>query len=627
MLSRILYTLHLLVLYIAPPVATTLDARANSADLTRPGGTTILQADALVNPIPMPSRPFSINFRSRLPSLDVREAQSTIDLALEKIAAHIRQDGNGPLPSGGSDSPLRWRSRTLHLSIHAYVQTAKTKLTYGDAAAVLRLLKLKLMLEGYDGWLGKIFVTETAQVVGYVDLRRIPRVPPEVAPVEVKALRQVRRREVLPNPYPVPDRPFVIDFDQQGDQFPTLAAADVDRCINDALQLLIQHVQMEGDDSIPHEISFYNRTTKLEVTMTSIRNDAMLSYNDTVVIIAAMSLKMRRDGYRARLGHIIATSTGDLLGNVGLRRVAVGESPPDGRDVKNDSTNAERQMLRLNPVPNPYPLPNSAYSIDFHAPDTQASPLPAGEVRTCISRARARITKQLAEHGDGPLPYSYASFLYRYRSVYLLIGCPLEPADRRLHYSDALAVVTACAVKTTHEGYHSRVGDVFNTATDEWKGDVEIGAYQPNQVVGNTNETQLGLALMPNPYPLPNTDLLLDFEEPGMPLAVTDVQQCIFTARRQVLEDIARHGEDSPAPPSMAYRWQSVEFRIFPEPVGTQRRLTLGELLTVLDGYALKSIREGYRSRWGRIVVAGVEEQIIAEALLTSAANGEVTTS
>ncbi|KAI4138214.1 MAG: hypothetical protein LQ341_004768 [Variospora aurantia] len=597
--------------------------------LSRPPGgrNTTLRADPLVNPIPMPNRPFSIDFRSRPPFLDVGDAQSTIDIALEDIAAHIRQIGDGPLRSGGSKLALRWPSRTLILRIHAYVQLTKTKLTYGDAAAVLRLLKLKLTLEGHDGWSGRIFVTETAQVVGYVDLRRIPQVPPELAPVEAKAVRQVRRRDVLPNPYPVPDRPFVIDFAQQGGQFPPLVPADVDRCINGALQFTIQHVQTQGDGSIPHQLSIYNRATKLQVVVTSIRNDAMLSYNDTVVIIETMGLKMRRDGYRARLGHIIATSTGDLLGDISLRRLGVGQSPQDRHDVNNGSINAERQMLRSNPLPNPYHLPHSPYSINFKAPDPLDWPLPAGEVGPLISKARDQIAQEHVWHPDTWLPYNHAAFYQRYRSVYLLIRCSLtEPTADRLKYSDALAVVTACAMKIAHEGYHSLDGDIFDTATGKWKGNVEVVCEEQNQAVGNTNETQLGLALIPNPYPLPNTDLLLDFKEPGMRLAETDVKQCILTARGQVLQDIARHGEDSPAPPS-TYSRQSVAFRIYPEPVGKQRRLTLGELLAVLDGYERKSAQEGYRSRWGRIVVAGVEEQIIAEVLLSSAPNVEVTTS
>ncbi|KAI4285679.1 MAG: hypothetical protein L6R35_004606, partial [Caloplaca aegaea] len=591
-----------------------------------PGGrTTTLRADPLVNPIPMPDRPFSIDFRSRPPFLDVAEAQSIIDVALKQIAAHIRQDGNGPLPSGGSDSALGWQFRTLLLRIHAHAQLTKTKLTYGDAAAVLRFLKLKLTLEGHDGWSGRIFVTETAQVVGYVDLRRIPQVPPELAPVEeAKALRQVRRRDVLPNPYPVPDRPFVIDFAQQGDQF---LPADVDRCINGALQFTIQHVQTQGDGSIPHQLSIYNRATMLQVVMTSIRNDAMLSYNDTVIIIETMGLKMRRDGYRARLGHIIETSTGDLLGDISLRRLGVSQSPQDWRDVNNGSINAERQMLPSKPLPNPYRLPHSPYSINFKAPDPLDWPLPAGEVGPLISKARDQIAQENVWHPDTWLPYNHAAFYQRYRSVNLLIRCSLtEPTADRLKYSDALAVVTACAMKIAHEGYHSLDGDILDTATGQWKGDVKVVCDKQNQAVGNTNETQLGLAPMPNPYPLPNTDLLLEFKEPGMRLAETDVKQCILTARGQVLQDIARHGEDSPAPPS-TYRRQSVAFRIYPEPAGKQRLLTLGELLAVLNGYERKSAQEGYRSRWGRIVVAGVEEQIIAEVLLNSAPNVEVTTS
>ncbi|KAI4112306.1 MAG: hypothetical protein LQ345_006527 [Seirophora villosa] len=604
----------------------TLDARATSkpADATRP----------VVNPIPIPGTPFSIDFTSRPPTLDVRETQSIIAAALEQIEARIRYQGNGPIRSGDRELPLAWRSRTLQLSVSTFAPPGTTALTYRDAVGVLVLLKLKLARDGYLTWLGRIFDSETSEarltnmVSGYVELRRIPVVPPETPQAaETKPLRQLLRpRDVLPNPYPVPDTAFMIDFDQN-DHFPAFPAADVDACISYALDTVIKDIRNEGDGPITPELDINYYPRNLQLTVTSFSEQAGISYNDTIAIMTALSLKMRRDGYRARFGEIVAAGTGNPRGEVWLQRLTYGKLSRERRAGKNVST------LPLEPMPNPYPLPSSPYSIDFFDPDTQAPLLPASEVRICISQARAKIARQLAEHGDGPLPSMPVSFLYRYRSVYLLIGSPMAPADRRLKYSDALAVVDACAMKTAGEGYHSRVGDIFNTATDEWKGDVEIGAYQQIQGAGNDNKTtELGRDPMPNPYhlpnpyPLPNTDLLLDFDEPGMPLPVADIRQCFLSARQEVLRDIAQHGEGSLIPPSVEYRWGIVEFRIFPEPRITQRRLNLGELLQVLAAYALKSRRDGHRSRWGRIVVAGGEELIVAEALLHARTDSEVAT-
>ncbi|KAL9011739.1 MAG: hypothetical protein Q9173_003447, partial [Seirophora scorigena] len=579
----------------------------------------------LVNPIRIAGTPFSIDFSSRPPILDVGETQIIIAAALEQIEARIRYQGNGPIRSDGRELPLEWGSRTLHLSVNTYAPPGTTALTYRNAAVALELLKLKLAREGYLAWLGKIFESETSEarltnsVLGYVNLRRTPVVPPKTPQAaEAKARRQLLRpRDVLPSPYPVPDTAFTIDFDQNDREFPALPAADVDSCISYALETVIKDIRREGDGPISSELDIDCYPRNLQLTVTSFSEDVGISYNDTIAIMTALSLKMRRDGYRARFGEIVAAGTGNPRGEVWLQRLTDGEVPRERRDDKNIST------LRLEPMPNPYPLPSSPYSIDFFDPDTQASPLPASEVRICISRARAKIAKQLTKHGDGPLPFAPVSFLYHYRSVYLLIGTPVEPADRRLKYSDALAVVAACAMKTAGEGYHSRVGDIFNTATDEWKGDVAIGAYQQTQGVGKGNKTELGRNPMPNPYPLPNTNLLLDFEEPGMPLPVADVQECFLRARQEMLRDIARYGEGSLIPPSVVYRWGIVEFRIFPEPRITQRHLNLGELQEVLTAYALKSIREGHRSRWGRIVVAGGEELIVAEALLHARADAE----
>lgn len=106
---------------------------------------------------------------------------------------------------------------------------------------------------------------------------------------------------------------------------------------------------------------------------------------------------------------------------------------------------------------------------------------------------------------------------------------------------------------------------------------------------------------IPNPYPLPHTDLALDFAEPSSPLSVRDTKNCILHANEQLLQHIQEHGGDDRLPFYLTYKFGSVRFSIRAEQ-RVLRRLTYRDALEILAACAIKLRREGYHRRTAAVL-------------------------
>ncbi|KAI4091992.1 MAG: hypothetical protein L6R37_007643, partial [Teloschistes peruensis] len=112
---------------------------------------------------------------------------------------------------------------------------------------------------------------------------------------------------------------------------------------------------------------------------------------------------------------------------------------------------------------------------------------------------------------------------------------------------------------------------------------------------------------LPNPYPLPSSDLIIDFDGPRYYLLRRDVEDFFRATRQQVRRYMHRH-PDRPIPldhPPLTYIWKSVKFLFYPADVTAHHRaggFTFQDLLDVLDAFALKSNDEGCMSRTGVIL-------------------------
>ncbi len=120
----------------------------------------------------------------------------------------------------------------------------------------------------------------------------------------------------LPNPYPVPNRPFTIDFNSEiGDV--ELNETDALRVIDTAIHTLVNDIRVHGDRPIPSDpleaIDFESGTVYFTVESLSEPPDPFVTYNDTIAILDAFSLKMSREGYCRWFGLVESTGGGAAL--------------------------------------------------------------------------------------------------------------------------------------------------------------------------------------------------------------------------------------------------------------------------------------------------------------------------
>lgn len=107
--------------------------------------------------------------------------------------------------------------------------------------------------------------------------------------------------------------------------------------------------------------------------------------------------------------------------------------------------------LRLEPIPNPYPLPGSDYSIFFELPPP--IDLPHGDTERCIHDAKVRIIQHLHDHPSdtvvrGSLTYEHRLVIFRFY--------PTAVEGVNLEYTDILRVLDAYGIKMAREGYRQR---------------------------------------------------------------------------------------------------------------------------------------------------------------------------
>lgn len=112
----------------------------------------------------------------------------------------------------------------------------------------------------------------------------------------------------------------------------------------------------------------------------------------------------------------------------------------------------------------------------------------------------------------------------------------------------------------------------------------------------------LNLHPLPNPFPVPNSDVTLYFTlqpMPGVPLPRNDIINCFALATEHLETLIARQG-DRPIASRYEMTYEAVALKIESENAPLDC-ITYDEALSVLWGISLKMAREGYQYR--RMVV------------------------
>ena len=281
-------------------------------------------------------------------------------------------------------------------------------------------------------------------------------------------------------------------------------------------------------------------------------------------------------------------------------------------------------LQQLSILPNPYPMPDSPYSIHFHDPGPFLGPGP--EVLRFMDYALTRIIIQIEDQGgDRYLPHLAGDeYGYSIENGPYLFG--VRTVRFGLTFNDTTQILAAYTLKMRMEGYRERTSYIFDTATRDIIGTALLERF--GSETGPRNKT-LQLGPIPNPFVLSHSDLSLDFQEPMSHLIPNDVVSCIVNARRRVTRRISEHGEGPITIPTIWFTWRSVEFRILAQQVA--RRVTLNDTLSVLDAFAIKTGHEGFQSRWANIITNPggqmVGQAILGHAHLLAGEAGNRTTS
>jgi len=119
----------------------------------------------------------------------------------------------------------------------------------------------------------------------------------------------------LPNPYPVPDKPFSIFFEERQE---TLSRGDVVGCIHQAYDVILDHLCQHGDSPLPRvpsSLDFQFGNVIFGIAPVTWLPPPFLTYNDTLAVLEAFSVKMSRDGYWSWFAEITLTEGGGHLGD------------------------------------------------------------------------------------------------------------------------------------------------------------------------------------------------------------------------------------------------------------------------------------------------------------------------
>lgn len=221
-------------------------------------------------------------------------------------------------------------------------------------------------------------------------------------------------------------------------------------------------------------------------------------------------------------------------------------------------------------------------------------------VADCIEQAQDAVIQRILQDGDSPLPFSLT---YRSGTVRLTISPLIGIPPPRLSWNDTIGLLAAFSAKTSQDGYHAWSAMILHT---------NGGGYLGDAFLTGLEEGNLTSQPLPNPYPVPGSDITVDFEaQPDGDLNSRDARICIALAHDEIFEYLTEHG-DGPVHIPLSYAYESVELDV--TPLG-ESRITYMQTIFLLQAFSLKMNREGYKTWEAEVVRTGDTVQI-ADALI-----------
>ena len=137
------------------------------------------------------------------------------------------------------------------------------------------------------------------------------------------------------------------------------------------------------------------------------------------------------------------------------------------------SLGARNNTLRLQSLPNPYPMPDSPYSLDFAPPGRI---LPRNNVVACLFTVRLELHAHIRSHRKHD-EFKGRDWLCAQENIVFAIKPPVL-GRATLTFGDAYQVLDAFALKMGQDGYRSLWAQVLTTQGGIYVGNARIGSHE-----------------------------------------------------------------------------------------------------------------------------------------------------
>lgn len=136
--------------------------------------------------------------------------------------------------------------------------------------------------------------------------------------------------------------------------------------------------------------------------------------------------------------------------------------------------------LQVNPLPNPYPVPRTPFSIRYiNSPRHSLQRL---EVEKCIRNSRAWISRHIQKQGNGPLPITKEEWegpaiqvWGDYNKIVFDVTIKAVPVAQPPTWKDSFAILNAMALIASQGGFHDNGGSILLTQTGQAIGTTLLG--------------------------------------------------------------------------------------------------------------------------------------------------------
>lgn len=228
------------------------------------------------------------------------------------------------------------------------------------------------------------------------------------------------------------------------------------RCIIFARSQVDSYIQRHGDRPIPggqYSLIFDYRSVYFTIEPVDPLGERPLRYSDTVEVLNTYAAENTLEGFRERSAEVFVKDRGTRVATAFL-------------GLADDDERKDKQFT----LPNPYPMPGTAFSVNF-GNDNRTGP---ALVSTAVVHCLNFIRRELVQHIDQTGNVQVSSLDWHVSDLLFSILPAQEHTGPQLLYQDLLALLGAFSKKMVRDGYQARHAQIFVTDGGQFVGNAQI---------------------------------------------------------------------------------------------------------------------------------------------------------